>query len=128
MTKKLSVLVIDDEDAVRHTLCENLEGCGFDVFQANDGETGVQFIKTKGRPNVVITDIIMPKKEGIETIREIKKRYPGIKLIAMSGGGRARAMDFLTLAGKLGADAVLPKPIDIEKLETTINKLVLLEA
>jgi len=123
MKEKLSVLVIDDEDNVRNTLCENLQGCGFDVFQANDGETGVQFIRKNGRPHVVLTDIIMPKKEGIETIREIKRKYPDIKLIAMSGGGRAKAMDFLTLAEKLGADAILPKPIDIEKLETTIHSL-----
>lgn len=123
MGKKLRILVIDDEEAVRETICENLELCGYDVFEAIDGEQGIQLIDAGAPPDVVVTDIIMPRKEGLETIIEIRKRYPGVKLIAMSGGGRTKTMDFLELAERLGANAILPKPIDLDELERIVKEL-----
>jgi YesN/AraC family two-component response regulator len=66
----------------------------------------------------------MPRKEGLETIAAIRKKFPAMKLVAISGGGRTKTMDFLELATKLGADAVLPKPIDIDELEKTLRSLV----
>ena len=123
MLNNIRVLIIDDEESVRETLRENLEDCGFEVSEAVDGEQGIQLIDEKNPPHVVITDIIMPRKEGLETIMAIRKKFPAMKLIAISGGGRSKTMDFLDLAEKLGAHAVLPKPLDLDELEKTVRKL-----
>jgi DNA-binding response OmpR family regulator len=123
MDKKIKILVIDDEKNVRATICENLEMCGYEVVQATDGENGLDLIDPENPPQLVITDIIMPRKEGLETIMHLRKMYPTMKVIAISGGGRTRTMDFLALAEKLGADAILPKPIDLDELEQTVKSL-----
>ena len=120
---KLRILIIDDEAAVRETLCENLVECGFDVTSATDGEDAINQLEGKLTPQLVITDIIMPRREGLETIVEIRKKYPNVKVIAISGGGRTKSTDFLTLAEKLGADAVLEKPIDLDELERVVRKV-----
>lgn len=118
------ILVIDDDHAVRRTICENLRESGYDILEAADGDQGLSMIDPAQMPAIVITDIIMPKKEGLETIMEIRKNFPQIKLIAISGGGRTRSTDFLALAKRLGSDAILPKPIDMDQLEKTIKSLV----
>jgi DNA-binding NtrC family response regulator len=123
MQKRIRVLIIDDEESVRQTLRENLEICGFEVNEAADGEQGLAALESGVLPHVVITDIIMPRKEGLETIVSICKKFPGIKLIAISGGGRSKTMDFLQMAEKIGAHAVLPKPLDLDELEKTVRNL-----
>lgn len=123
MNEKVRILVIDDEEGIRDTICENLNSCGFDVSEAVDGEQGMQLIDPDDPPEIVITDIIMPKQEGLETIIRIRKDHPSVKLIAISGGGRSKAMDFLQLAERLGADAVLPKPLNVDELERIVRKL-----
>ncbi len=121
--QKIRILVIDDEEAVRETLCENLIDCGFEVYEAIDGEQGIDLIRPDNLPHIVITDIIMPRKEGIETIMEMRKKYPAIKLIAISGGGRMKSMDFLHLAERVGANSVFPKPINVDELAKVIRQL-----
>jgi CheY-like chemotaxis protein len=119
---KLRILVIDDEEAVRETLCENLVECGYEVasaMNAQDAENQMRDIL----PDLVITDIIMPQRDGSEIILDIRSRYPNIKIIAISGGGRTKTTDFLALAEKRGADAVLEKPIDIDELEKIIRRI-----
>ncbi len=120
--KKLRILIVDDEEDVRETLCENLLACGFEVTSAVDGIDAEQQMG-KSLPDLVITDIIMPRREGLETITEIRKKYPQVKLIAISGGGRTNTTDFLALAEKLGADGVLAKPIELDELEKMIRKV-----
>ena len=124
MDSKSTIMVVDDDDQVRHTLCENLEECGFEVLQARDGQEAMNHLDEGKQPLVVITDLIMPRKEGLEVILEIRKLHPGIRLIAMSGGGRSKAADFLQMAARLGADAIMPKPIDIAELEKTVRDLM----
>lgn len=124
MTNKLQVLVVDDDVSVRSTLCENLDECGFGVTEAKDGQEALRMIEEGFMPNVVITDLIMPRTEGLEVIMSLRKQYPAIRLIAISGGGRSKAADFLQMAAKLGADAVLPKPVEIAELEKTILELM----
>jgi len=125
LAEKTRVMVVDDEESVRDTLCENLVECGFDVFPACDGQEAVRLIDTRAvAPHVVITDIIMPRQEGLETIIDLRRRYPDIRLLAISGGGRTKSADFLQLAARMGADAVMPKPIDIDELEKTVRELV----
>ena len=123
MPERIRVLIIDDDEAVRETLRANLEDCGFQVNEAIDGEQGFQLIDERNPPHVVITDIIMPRREGLETIAAIRKKFPDLKLIAISGGGRSKTMDFLELAEKVGAHAVLPKPLDLDVLEKTVRNL-----
>jgi DNA-binding response OmpR family regulator len=125
MPHATSILIVDDEDQVRDVLCENLVESGFKVDVAADGQQALSMIDAGTcTPQVVITDIIMPRKEGLEVIMELRRRHPAIRLIAISGGGRTKSADFLQLAKKLGADAVLPKPLDIDQLEKTVRSVL----
>ncbi len=128
MDSKSTIMVVDDDDQVRTTLCENLEECGFEVLQARDGQEAMNHLEGGHRPQVVITDLIMPRKEGLEVIMDIRRLHPGIRLVAMSGGGRSKAADFLQMATRLGADAIMPKPVDIADLEKTVRDLMAQEA
>jgi DNA-binding NtrC family response regulator len=120
MEKK--ILVIDDESAVRKILCDNLKMAGFRVESAEDGDKGLAMIDPAAPPAVVITDIIMPNKSGLDVISEIRRTYPAIKVIAISGGGRIKETnDLLEKAKELGADVVMPKPVDLDALERTIE-------
>jgi DNA-binding NarL/FixJ family response regulator len=74
--------------------------------------------------DLIITDLIMPEKEGIETIMELKKDFPDVKIIAISGGGRSKPESYLNLAKQLGAKRVFPKPIDREELLNAIRELL----
>lgn len=125
MTEKPSIIVIDDDEEVRNTLCAALDSFGFgEVPWAGSGVGGLFYLRNCPGIRLVITDIIMPDKEGIETILEIKRDYPHIRIIAISGSCHGMAFDFLTMAEKLGADAILSKPIDLDKLEKTIRELL----
>jgi len=114
-----TILLIDDDELVRITVRQILESAGHTVVEARNGDEGLRVIATM-QPDLIITDIIMPEKEGIETILEIRRRNTNIRIVAMSGGGQAQAMDFLPLARKLGADQILRKPFGpAELLEVT---------
>lgn len=100
-----------------------LEKAGYDVFQASDGKSGID--KFKEQPaDLVITDILMPEKEGIETMLEIRKLAPEVKIIAISGGGRIPAKEYLSLARRLGADRTFGKPVDSDQLLSAITELI----
>src|SRR5229473_3264231 len=105
------VLVIDDDALVRDTIVRILERKGHTVLVAADGVRGLRMFDRE-QPDLVITDIIMPEKEGLETIREIRSERPDARIIAISGGARIGNMDFLDVAGKLGASEIIPKPFD----------------
>jgi len=113
-------LTIDDEELARFTLREILETAGHEVVEAPNGNAGCEF--QKAHPcDPVITDMIMPEKEGLETIVELKKDFPDLKIIATSGGGRTRNLDFLQLAGELGADQIIVKPFSEDELMKGVN-------
>ncbi len=116
------VLVIDDDPAARQTIQAILEDEGYLVTCAEDGERGLAAFRQE-RPDVVITDIIMPNKEGVETIFELRSIWPNGSIIAISGGGRIAKGDFLTLAGHCGADAVLAKPFEPDALLASVRSL-----
>lgn len=117
------VLVIDDEDQIRSVLRQMLEREGMVVDEAADGMEAMKIYRDNPA-DLVITDIIMPEKEGIEIIVELRKNYPDIKIIAMSGGGRLSAENYLLLASRLGADTTLTKPVRRETLIRAIKALI----
>lgn len=110
-----SILVIDDDAIVRRTLQEILESEGHRVSCAENGRHGLVAFGRQ-RPDLVITDIIMPDQEGIETIVHLRKIWPKGPIIAISGGGRIGNVDFLQMAERIGADAILAKPFEPEEL------------
>jgi len=88
---------------------------------ASDGVRGLRMFRSE-QPDLVITDIIMPEKEGIETIREIRGDCPDAKIIAISGGGRIGNMDFLKVAEKVGASEIIAKPFDPTGLGNIVSR------
>lgn len=117
------LLVIDDDQMLRDTLKNILSSAGHAVTVADDGRSGTR-AATAAIYDVILVDILMPVKEGIETIIELRRQQPAVKLIAISGGGRVDSVDFLELAKQLGADAALRKPIRMKLLIETINRLL----
>ena len=118
----MKVLVIDDDNLVRYTLSRILQHSGYDVVTASDGRHGMLLLRDE-HPDVVITDIIMPEQEGIETIIQVRRERPGIKIIAISGGGRTGNVDFLSMAHSLGADDVIRKPFEADELLVRLTEL-----
>ena len=115
------ILIIDDEESVRVTLSLALESDGHTVVVAVNGEEGMrEFRETPA--DVVITDILMPNKEGIETIMDLRKVRPNLKIIAISGGGRMKNISFLDVAKKMGADVTLKKPFRMDVICHAVNK------
>jgi CheY-like chemotaxis protein len=105
----MRVLLIDDEPGLRITMRKMLEAGGHEVVEADNGRRGLETYR-KQPSDVVVTDIIMPDKEGIETIRDIRALDPNVRIVAISGGGRNQNSEFLRIAAKLGASATLAKP------------------
>ncbi|MCX7043902.1 MAG: response regulator [Candidatus Sumerlaeota bacterium] len=117
------ILVIDDEEQVRKTLQLILEQAGYEVIGAPDGNVGIELFR-KNPTDLVITDLLMPEKEGLETIMEIRRDFPDAKIIAISGGGREGALNFLAVAQKMGAAATLSKPFERKQLLEAVTKVL----
>ena len=117
-----SILLIDDEEPFRSVLRQVLQNAGYEVIEAANGAEGIRSFLEKPA-DMIITDIIMPEKEGIETIIELKQNYPDVKLIAMSGGGwYGTDIDF-DMAKKLGAHT-LNKPFALQELLDVVGELL----
>jgi YesN/AraC family two-component response regulator len=117
------ILVIEDEPLVRVAIKKRLEIEGFEVTTADDGQKGVKSFRDHPA-DLVITDIIMPEKEGIECIKELTRDFPGIKIIAISGGGRIGPFDYLDLAEKFGASRTFKKPFEWPDMIRAIHELL----
>jgi CheY-like chemotaxis protein len=118
------ILVIDDNEDVRGVVCGVLESEGYDAIRAADGAQGVR-MQRESRAALVITDIFMPDKEGLETIRDLRHEFPDLKIIAMSGGGsRVEAASSLAAAKEFGAQAVLQKPFEPSALLKTVHEVL----
>ncbi len=118
-----TILVIDDDVQFRTMMVEMLERKQFVVYAAADGEEGIRIWQDL-QPDLVITDIIMPNKEGIETILSLKRKNKDAKIIAISGGGRTNAQDNLRSAKLLGASLTLSKPFDNGELIRAVQELL----
>jgi DNA-binding response OmpR family regulator len=117
------ILVLDDEAAIVLMIKKMLEKAGHEVDMALNGRDGMILFE-KNRPDLLITDIIMPEKEGLETIFELRQKYPDLKIIAISGGGRISSEGYLPGAKLLGADMVFPKPLDQKEFMQAVTTLL----
>ena len=109
------ILIIDDEPQIRSMLKLMLERDGYEVVEAPDGVEGIRVYR-QNPADLIITDLIMPNKDGIGMIIDLKKEFPEVKIIAMSGGGLNKPDGYLKGAKKLGASCTLTKPIDREEM------------
>lgn len=122
MARMALILIIDDDEGWRTVVREVLRLERHEVVEAVDGTQGVEMCR-RLRPQLVITDIVMPDKEGLETIEEIHGEFPDLPIIAMSGGGDyLRKEDFLPMARQMGACATLGKPLSRESLLKAVNE------
>ena len=119
--KPSQLLLVDDDPDFRDALGKQLVHAGHTVALAGDGEEAIDWLK-HGTADLVILDIVMPNKEGLETISALRRSHPRLPVIAVSGGGRIDAHDYLHLAQNLGAVAVLAKPFPFAELQAQIAK------
>jgi CheY-like chemotaxis protein len=122
------ILVIDDEAPIRSLIRRTLERVGHTIVEASDGALGVELFEASPF-DLVITDLLMPGQEGIETILQLREQYPDIKILVVSGGlsfgGRTVDKEGpLSDAEVLGADASLSKPFEVNQLVETVNGLL----
>ncbi|HEY1837019.1 MAG TPA: response regulator [Rhizomicrobium sp.] len=115
-----TVLVVDDDPLVRDVAKSILEAGGYTVQLACEGEAALRSLAAE-RADVVLLDILMPNKEGLETLLELKKKWPDIAVVAMSASALRQRNDFLVIAERFGADFVLRKPFTPEALIAAIR-------
>ena len=118
-----TILIMDDEEAILGFLKERLMGEGFNVLTASDGKEGMNLFNDN-QVDLVITDILMPGQDGFETIMELKKISPNIKIIAMSGGGHVHPQYYLNIAKGLGVQYTFQKPFKTNDLVETVYELL----
>src|SRR5260370_34802932 len=115
------IRVIDDDGARRRVIVRTLTTAKHRLVEAPNGQEGMKLV-AELKPDAVITDILMPQQEGIQTIREIRELAPEIKIIALSGGGSSHNLMFLDVARAFGADALLANPFKPGELNDTVDQ------
>jgi DNA-binding response OmpR family regulator len=120
MTK---IVLIDDDNDLRDMVKHLLEREEYQVYATGDGNLGIKYVREE-KPALLITDILMPDKEGLEIINELRQSGSDLKILAVSGGGVIGASNCLSLANGLGADKVLPKPFHNAELLKAVRELI----
>jgi DNA-binding response OmpR family regulator len=111
---------VDDDDLVRGTIAMDLQRQGFETVEVGEGRRVTQVLAE--RPvDALLVDVLMPDMDGIEVITEVRRRWPGLRIVAMSGGGLVDSAHYLHTAAKLGADACLAKPFSGRSLAAAIG-------
>ena len=118
-----SILVVDDEEPVRFALRRVLENAGHAVDEAEDGSRALKALQNKTY-DLLVSDILMPNRDGIEMIIEVKRAHPALPVIAISGGGQVGAQTYLEMAVALRVEAALPKPIRPTELLAAVDKVL----
>jgi DNA-binding response OmpR family regulator len=128
-----TVLIVDDEVEVGEVIRRVLERAGLKVLIANNASTGLETVSA-AHPDIVITDVIMPRVHGVELIRILRERHPQIRVIAISGGGSFGPLSYkpdaisthayLAAAREAGAEEVLTKPFDMDALLAAVRRLL----
>lgn len=116
------ILLIDDDASMRFLLKNLLEKAGYEVEEAKDGRAGVENFSANPA-QIVIVDIFMPEKDGIETIGDIREKDPACKFLAISGGGQLKNLDMLRYSKMLGAHEILEKPFSRDELLSVVQRL-----
>jgi len=117
------ILLIDDDQTLRRAMRIALEKSGCEVLEAGDGHAGIAAFKAQS-VDLVVTDLIMPDMEGIETIQTLRKLSPHLPIIAISGGGRGTPDNYLHFASKFGAALAFAKPFELNALCTAVASLL----
>ena len=117
------ILLIEDDIQVRSMLKKMLTKAAYEVEDVSNGEEACEVLHVRGA-DLVVTDIFMPKKDGLETIFQFKQENPGLKIVAISGGAPGGSLNFLPLAESMGADLVLKKPFSQKTFLNAVKKLL----
>ncbi len=117
------ILVLEDSAKLRELLRETLEAAGHEVTEAPDGDAGLKQFR-RAPADLVITDIFMPEKDGLDVIQELRVDFPGVKIIAVSSGGRHEKDTYLLAASRMGADRVIEKPFEMQDLAAAVQQLL----
>lgn len=115
------VLLVDDDDLSRGAVHRMLERAGYSVHSTGQGNQAISRYKTDPS-DLVITDLIMPETDGLEIIQELRRIDPAVRILAISGGGRVDAEEYLSVARKFGAIEVLPKPFTGQELKQAVER------
>lgn len=118
-----TILLVEDDNLVKDMLAQTLERADHKVICAGDGDEAAEILKTTN-PDIMVTDIIMPKKSGITLISEVSNKHPKMEIIAISGGGRLDPTGYLDLSESLGASVSFEKPVDNTALLMAIELLL----
>ena len=117
----MKVCVIDDDPLMLEHLAEMVTGLGFEVVTAANVDTGLRLVESQGS-DAAIVDILMPDRDGLTFIMEVRRERPDLRIVAISGGGRLGAGSLLSMAGGLGADATLVKPFSNSDLAEALGR------
>ncbi len=116
-----SILVVDDEDQIRHLIRETLEQAGYQVTEARDGKEALKQCRL-AQADLIIMDILMPDQDGLETTSRLRREFPDVKVIAITGGSEmVGTLNFLDVAKMLGAHCTLQKPFEMKALLDAVH-------
>ena len=117
------ILLVDDDDLSRGAVQKMLERSGYGVYSTASGTEALNHYRAE-RADLVITDLIMPDLDGLEVIQELRKIEPKVRILAISGGGRVDAEEYLSVARKFGAVQVLTKPFSGQELRDAVTAAI----
>jgi DNA-binding NtrC family response regulator len=115
------IMIVDDDAGIRRTLQILLSKAGYEIIPARDGSEAVRLWRDRGG-DLVITDLHMPEKDGIETIIELLTHWPGTRIIAMSGGGQTKRLDLLGNLALLGSVLSIEKPFTLTEMLAMVSR------
>jgi CheY-like chemotaxis protein len=121
--KPVRVLVIDDNEMIREALREMLNQAGYTTLEAADGKSAIQ-LTSREAVDLIITDLFMPETDGLEVIQHVRRQYPDVKIIAMSGGGSRGLVELLSVAQKMGAHKIFMKPFEWDEILQAVKELL----
>ncbi len=118
------ILIVDDEPDIREMLELMLKKAGYETECAQNGEVALEILNKGKRFKLLVTDVVMPEMDGVTTIMEVIKKFPNMKVLAMSGGGVIPSETYLEMADKLGACRTFAKPLNIKEFLDAVKELV----
>ncbi len=118
-----AILIVDDEIGIRRVIRGLLDGGDYEIHEASNGEQALTRLRSRGF-DLVIMDVMMPGKGGLDTLLEIHEEFPQLKVIVMSGKFDVSSSTFQNLASHFGASSILPKPIDSKQLVSQVSSLL----